>query len=325
MINKAECYAVAMQEIKTARHIAIEEADALRVCLLADHPELARLEKEMIALSQKKMKISIHSPQQLPALAEEYMQLKQKQEEYLVAIGLSPDAFLPVFQCAVCRDTGVTETGTCDCVKKRAYAKMLKHLCDEFPVDEYTFDSFSVEFYAKEHQKAMKEILDFCVNYAKNFTRKAQSLYLLGNTGLGKTHLTFAMAKEIVAKGYSVIYCTAQTMISALEKEHFGNTDERLRDYYLNCDVLILDDLGTEFLSPVAQSELYNVINHRSLFQLPTIINSNLAPSQIEQRYGERLLSRICGCYHSLHFYGEDVRIQKRLASKKNKKIENNT
>ncbi len=326
MINKAECYTLALQEVKTARHIALEKADALRIELLNTHPELARLEKELISLSQKKMQATLHSPHNLPDLQKEYDSLKEKQKTYLTAIGLDESAFEPAFLCKVCEDTGTTENGTCECVKKRANEKMLGQLCDQFPIDDFSFDTFSFEYYKGDELKKIKDIFNACKFYAETFSKKSKSLYLLGDTGLGKTHLTFAMAKEIVKKGYSVIYCTAQTMISALEKEHFGNAQEPLQEYYLNCDLLILDDLGTEYLSNVAQSELYNVINHRILLALPTIINSNLSPTQLEERYGERLVSRICGCYQSLHFYGDDIRIKKlksRVASKKFKKIEN--
>lgn len=326
MINKAECYALALQEIKTARHVALEKADALRVELLGTHPELARLEKELISLSQKKMQATLHAPETLPALQKEYEKLKESQKTYLEAIGLNETAFEPTFLCALCQDTGTTANGTCECVKKRTNEKMLEQLCDQFPIQDFSFESFSFEYYEGDELKKIKEIFNACKYYAETFSKKSKSLYLLGETGLGKTHLTFAMAKEIVKKGYSVIYCTAQTMISALEKEHFGKTDEPLQEYYLNCDLLILDDLGTEYLSNVAQSELYNVINHRILLNLPTIINSNLSPTQLEERYGQRLVSRICGCYQSLHFYGDDIRIKKlkkRVASKKLKKFEN--
>ncbi len=328
MINKAECYSLALQEVKNARHLALEKADATRVHLLETHPELARLEKELISLSQKKMQASLHSPHTLPALQKEYNGLKEKRATYLTAVGLDETAFEPAFSCSVCEDTGTTENGTCECVKQRANEKMLKQLCDQFPVDDFSFDTFTFEFYEGDELKKIKEIFNACKYYAQTFSKKSKSLYLLGDTGLGKTHLTFAMAKEIVQKGYSVIYCTAQTMISALEKEHFGKNDQPLQEYYLNCDLLILDDLGTEYLSSVAQSELYNVINHRILAGIPTVINSNLSPVELEERYGERLVSRICGCYQSLHFYGDDIRIKKlkkRVASKKFKKIENNT
>ncbi len=328
MINKAECYTLAMQEVKNARYIAIEKADTLRAQLLSDHPELAQLEKDLISLSQKKMQATIHSPQSLPSLQQEYNILKEKQNTYLAAIGLTENAFKPAFLCEKCEDTGVTANGVCQCVKSRTNQKMLEQLCDQFPIDDFSFETFSFEYYEGDELKKIKEIYSACKFYAETFSKKSKSLYLLGETGLGKTHLTFAMAKEIVKKGYSAIYCTAQTMISALEKEHFGHADQPLQEYYLNCDLLILDDLGTEFLSPVAQSELYNVINHRILVGLPTIINANLSPAQIEERYGKRLVSRICGCYQSLHFYGDDIRIKKlkkRVASKKFKKNENNT
>lgn len=325
MINKAECYSSALQEVKTARHMALEKADAAREQLLFDHPELHRLEKEMIALSQKKMKIAISAPEQLPLLEKEYHSLKEKQTQYFRAIGFNQNPFIPDFNCSLCQDTGITEHGICSCVKARANEKMLKQLCDQFPVDDFSFETFSLSYYDGDEKDTMNDIYKKCISYANTFTKHSKSLYIMGNTGLGKTHLTFSMAKEIVKKGYSVLYCTAQNMITALEKEHFGNNEQPLQEYYLNSDLLIIDDLGTEYLSPVAQSELYHVINHRILINLPTIINSNLCPSELEKRYGERLVSRIFGCYHTLHCVGDDIRIKKRIASKKFKKIENNT
>ncbi len=325
MINKAECYALALQEVKTMGHIAKEKASKLREQLLNDHAELARLEKEMIALSQKKMQAAIHTPKDLPLLEQKYTQLKQLQKKYLTTIGLDGNAFLPQFRCINCQDSGITERGTCDCVKKIANQKMLQQLCNQFPIDDFSFETFSLSYYEGEELEKMKENYEICRNYVNKFHKHAESLYILGHTGLGKTHLTFSMAKEIVAKGYSVIYCTAQNMISTLEKEHFGNTETPVQEYYLNCDLLIIDDLGTEFLSPVAQSELYHVINHRILLKLPTIINSNLEGTDLEKRYGERIVSRIFGFYQGLRFVGNDVRIQKRVASKNFKNIKNNT
>lgn len=318
MITKNEAFGQALQEIRDKRHKATECADRLREQLLTTSSAFKTVEQELIALSHKKMKAKITKDPSYGTLDCEYTALQLKREAILNDLGYTDKDLSPAYACSACEDRGYTDNGYCECVKQKAHTIMLNDLCDEIPAGSYSFDTFELDHYSDEEQKRhMSLILTRCKNYAEQFNKQADSLYLMGNTGLGKTHLTLSIAKAVVAKGYSVIYCSSQNMISALEKEHFGQLDHPVSKYYLDCDLLIIDDLGTEFLSAVAQSELYNVINHRSLMQMPTIINSNLSPKELEIRYGERLLSRIIGCYATLHFVGKDFRIQKRLFSKK--------
>lgn len=318
MIHKAECFRQALQQVQTHRHIAIEQADARRNALLSSNHEFAALEQALIKLSQKKMMAKIQNNDSLPALEQEYYAMLEHRSQLLQSSGLSDEALLPAFACVLCQDTGITDGKTCQCVQKLANQKMLEQLCEDLPAETFSFDTFSLDYYSSvQDKKQMQQVFTICQDYVRTFSLAADSLYMLGNTGLGKTHLTFSMAKEIVTNGFSVIYCTAQSMITALEKEHFGQTNQPVSEWYQNTELLILDDLGTEFLSAVAQAALYTVINHRILMHFPTIINSNLSPKELETRYGERLASRIFGCYRTLRFVGKDIRIQKRLASKK--------
>ena len=198
------------------------------------------------------------------------------------------------------------------------------------------------------HQEEEK----LCIQYdslqkeAIDMFLKHSAMILTGGPGTGKTTIVNAIIKLFkklnpdqkiglvaptgrASKRLSeVTGVEACTIHRLLKWDLHTNTFAMNEDHPIDIDLLIIDDLGTEFLSSVAQSELYNVINHRVLHALPTIINSNLSPTQLEERYGERLVSRICGCYQSLHFYGDDIRIKKlkkRVASKKIKKNENNT
>lgn len=319
MINKAECYSRALQTVRNRRHHAEEQADACHWRVIEEHPDVREAEQALIRLSKEKLNARIRGDgDRLQALEEKYTREKQKRDGLLSSLGLPPDAFSPGVQCPLCGDTGMTDQGICGCVKKIASKIMLEQLCDDLPDDGYSFDTFSLTYYnTQEERRQMEQIYNQCRSYAEGFTPQSESLYMMGNTGLGKTHLSFSMAKEIVSKGYAVIYCSCQSMISALEKEHFGQSEQAVSDLYMDCDLLLLDDLGTEYLSAVAQSCLYSVLNHRILQSRPTIINSNLSPDELEQRYGERLVSRIFGCYRILRFTGKDIRIQKRLASKK--------
>ena len=137
-----------------------------------------------------------------------------------------------------------------------------------------------------------------------------------GATGLGKTHLSLAIARAAIGKGFGVIYCSAPNIIGKLEKERFrsarGSTDES-DVYLLECDLLILDDLGTEFPTSFSSSTIYNMINSRLMASRPTIISTNLTMRELEKQYSQRLVSRIMGNHVRLEFLGSDVRQKKRL------------
>ena len=134
----------------------------------------------------------------------------------------------------------------------------------------------------------------------------------MGETGLGKTHLSLAIVAAVSEKGYSVVYGPAGNLFTAAEREHFSYSGETEKlDSMLSCDLLVIDDLGTEFLSPFTSSLFYNIINSRILENKPTIISTNLSIAEIEKRYSDRIASRFIGNYEVKRFLGEDIRQQK--------------
>ena len=141
-----------------------------------------------------------------------------------------------------------------------------------------------------------------------------RQLLLSGNTGLGKTHLSLAIASEVMQKGYGVLYDSVINLLRRVEREHFGRGEAGADtlEILLTCDLLILDDLGAEFDSSFYVSTVYNIINTRLNCGLPTIISTNLAPEEIGSRYGRSVLSRLEGEYEILPFFGEDIRRLKR-------------
>ena len=136
------------------------------------------------------------------------------------------------------------------------------------------------------------------------------SLLFSGSTGLGKTHLSLAIAREVIEKGYGVLYVSSQNLLSAIEKEHFDRDGKRTDTLELasNCDLLILDDLGAEFQTQFTQSTIYNLLNTRMIKRLPFIISTNLTLQNIEKLYTERVVSRLLGSCRVYRFYGKDVR-----------------
>ncbi len=231
--------------------------------------------------------------------------------------GLPKDYLETPYTCKKCGDTGAVGTKLCDCfmdvLQKLAFDEANK----TSPLRFSTFEEFRLDYYSDEYDKEfecsprerMRDILTLCKEYAADFDTASQSLFLCGSTGLGKTHLSLAIAGEVIKKGYKVLYNSAQNIFNNLQKEYFGKTEAgQFESMVLECDLLILDDLGAEFSTQFTNAALYNIINTRMNKSLPTIISTNLSDQQIEERYSQRISSRIIGEYVRLRFLGGDVR-----------------
>ena len=185
-----------------------------------------------------------------------------------------------------------------------------------------SFDTFSLDWYSdrvepgnsKSARSHMEMVYNSCAEFAHQFGRRPGNLLLFGNPGLGKTHLSAAIAREVSDGGSSVVYDTAGHVFSCFEAEKFGREEERESgvERILGCDLLILDDLGTEMTTSFVVSALYQIVNTRLLERRSTIISTNLTPDQIAGRYSPQIASRIEGEYEILPFFGEDIRVQKR-------------
>lgn len=235
--------------------------------------------------------------------------------QMLLANGLPEDYMELHYTCPKCDDTGYAEGGYCDCLKRELGKLAIEEMNRHAQVKLCSFDSFSLEYYRNDPAcyETMRRILAFCKQYAAQFHIHSQSLLLSGNTGLGKTHLSLAIANQVMQKGYSVLYDSVINLLRRVEREHFGRSGEQTDtlEVLLNCELLILDDLGAEFDSNFYVSTVYNIINTRLNCGLPTIISTNLTHEQVQRRYEDRIVSRLFATYTGLHFVGTDVRLQK--------------
>lgn len=293
-------------------------------------PEISALQNELMSTNVKLSKIIIEHPQNAKELIEQLrtqnLQAQEMLKKLLKEHGYSPDFLTVHFSCPACQDTGFVNGVRCNCLNDIIKFLSIQALNDVSPLQLSDFSTFDLYYFSNRPdavlgvipRETMGKILQYCQKYSENFSLSSPSIMMLGATGLGKTHLSLAIAKEVINKGFRVLYCTAQDILRKIEREHFSRTmeeDETLQAV-LGADLLILDDLGAEYNTQFNVATVYNIINSRINYGRPTIISSNLSSQELEERYSQRVVSRLLTQYTYLRFIGEDVR-QKKLKEKK--------
>lgn len=291
------------------------ESKALSLCdeIYLEHPDLLKLQKEKNELRGRLLEATL-SDGNCDDLKAKLDDIQLKINELLKTYYGNSDVAKPHYTCDKCNDTGVFAGEDCECLKKltdRIISNVFK-ISDVYK--DCSFDNFSVGYYPESERPRMSALLEHCREYAGDFSHNSRSMLMLGGTGLGKTHLSVAIASEVAKKGFYVIYASAQSLIKQIEDEHFGRSDSDTLGEIYRCELLVLDDLGTEFQSQFNTSVVYDIINTRILNSLPTIISTNLTTDGLRARYTDRIVSRIAYYYDMFSFSGNDIRIAKRAA-----------
>lgn len=249
-------------------------------------------------------------------------ELQQQRARLLREHGYPEDYSDVHYECEKCADSGFVDGRMCSCMKKA----LVLAGCESSGLGQLlrtqSFENFSLDYYSgsrAEHDE-MERNLGIAYRFAEGFHGVGSGdLLLMGGTGLGKTHLSSAMARTVIEAGYDVYYTGAQGMLSDFERERFGNSSVpgggEDTGRYFECDLLIIDDLGTEVTNQFTVSCLFNVVNTRLNLGRSTIISTNLTPAELKSRYTDRIVSRLLGEYRTMRFVGRDIRAQ-RLARK---------
>ncbi len=290
-------------------------------------PGLYELRKKLLKGGARLSTILVSGEDPKRAIKEisaENTEVKQKIRELLASNGFSEDYIDPIYSCEKCLDMGIYNGKRCSCFMEEVKKLQYKELNESSAMSLSSFDSFRLSYYSEKVREGgrsvreiMGDIFDFCRNYARNFHLPDRGILMLGGTGLGKTHLSLAIGREVIDSGNSVIYGSAPDLFRKIEREHFGGAEEKgdMAQLLQDCDLLILDDLGAEFESKFNQSALYNLFNTRMNLGRPIIVSTNYTISELQDRYGGRVVSRML-TMEMLPFCGEDIRVRMRLSEK---------
>lgn len=244
--------------------------------------------------------------------------LQAERRRLLEARGYPADYTDVHYDCPKCQDSGYVGRELCSCMRFRLTMAGLESSGIGRLFDSQNFDTFSLKYYQNtpDTYRKMATVLDICSEYAEGFhSETRENLLLLGKTGLGKTHLSTAIAGVVISRGFEVVYESAQNLFDDFSAERFDNGRSGKQvstERYRECDLLIVDDLGTEIANSFTVSTLYNLLNTRIQSGKPMIVSTNLTVENLQKQYGDRIYSRLIGEFTVLLFTGTDVRMQKR-------------
>ncbi len=243
-------------------------------------------------------------------------ELSEKKKQLLLLAGLPADYLEPVYDCPDCKDTGYVNGAKCHCFKQAVITMLYEQSGIQDMLENENFSSLSYEYYRGEDLTRFKNTVLTCKNFINNFNSDYHNLFFYGTVGTGKSFLSGCVAKELIENGHSVIYFSAAGLFDMLSKFKFDykNADELHKEYedLFQCDLLIIDDLGTEYTNNLVNSELFSLINDRHLRQKAVIISTNLSLEDFRNRYSDRIFSRITSNYEICKITGPDIRMYKK-------------
>lgn len=316
-----------------AAHIALEARraankatqDLRRMEVAEKIPEYARLQAKLAETTAQLVPIILaqgaDTHERLENLKNENLKIQQNMAVLLKNAGFPKDYLSPIYSCSECNDEGCTGGRWCGCFMKLVYAAASKELNDQSPMKLRHFEDFKLSLYPDTIEEGkntsaradMKANFAACVEFAESFSGKGKGLLMTGATGLGKTHLSLAIANRVIDRGFSVIYGSVPELLRMLNNEQFGRSNGDTMSLMTGCDLLILDDLGAENSSEYNTSQLYEIINARINRDIPFIVSTNMNVQKIKSRYQDRIFSRLLSL-NVLMFSGTDNRLKAGLA-----------
>ena len=317
-----------MTDYNKKRLRAAHEADKKKEKLYAALPRLSEIDKQMKLLSISLSKSFLSHPEdlnlQVKKLRKEIEELKKERQSIYEENNIPKDYLEIEYECKKCSDTGYTADGKkCSCFKRQIINNLFQmsnmvNMLQKENFNTFDINVFSNEIYKNEKltpRQNMYYVLEISQDFCSNFNETNMNLLFFGGTGLGKTFMCNCIANELLNKEISVLYQTSFSLFETIENHKFNKqneTEENLMNYNMifDCDLLIIDDLGTEVSNSFTNAELFNIINERMITDKRTIISTNLSLEQLRDTYSDRITSRIFNNFVPLKFYGKDLRFK---------------
>lgn len=284
-------------------------------------PEYQQLEDTMGALSISRARALIDGDHAKAAqLKAQFQSLHEQKKNLLTKAGLDENYLSPVFDCPDCQDTGYVDGEKCHCFRQVEISLLYEQSNIQEMIEKENFSTLSYGYYMGEDLKRFEDAVNMSKDFVAGFKNHYQNLFFYGTVGTGKSFLSGCIAKELLSGGHSVIYFSANGLFESLARYSFDTKlKETLYNFYkdlYNCDLVIIDDLGTEVTNSFVTSQLFGLLNERHLRQKSTIISTNLSLEELRDRYSDRIFSRITSNYAICKLTGPDIRIHKRLSGK---------
>ncbi len=312
-----ENFARITHEYEIRREAATERAEARRREITSAIPEIGEIDRQLNSLGLGFFGAAKDGECAVKALRDKITSLRKKRGELLAANGYPQNYDSPEYRCAKCSDTGWVGIDMCECFRQALRVAGYESCGIGRLAAECTFDSFDVSYYSDTPGASENNALvaGYLKKYASEFGTDSASVLLMGGPGVGKTHLSVAVAGAVVDGGHDTVFVTAGDMMSDFQYEQFrrgyDTATASKTERYFGCDLLVIDDLGTEFGSDFSASCVYNVINTRLVRGLPTFITTNLTNESIKKKYDLRVFSRLFNEYRVIRLTGGDVRGKK--------------
>ena len=312
-------YDAIMREYDRKRIEAAHRMDAKLAQVYEMIPEYYDVEEEIREIAfQSGLKSIAGDTGALARMREQIEELSKRKTELLVSHGFTADFLEMDYECKDCKDTGYVDGKKCHCLSQ----KILKELYSKSNVgdilEKENFDTLNLDDYTDSEYEVMKPIIDKCRAYVENFEEKKENLIFLGNPGVGKTFLSNCIAKALLDKGHSVIYFTSVQLFDTLSKYAFSydysDESQNMKEDIFTCDLLIIDDLGTETTTKFVETQLFSIVNERIVRNKATIISTNLGLADMNERYSERIISRFAGNYSMYRLDISDIRFKKKIS-----------
>ncbi len=320
MAYNSENYKRIAAEYKDKNLRAKQAAELRRAELHERLPQIAEIDRALSATGLRILREAVKGKEGLDerirSLEEGNNLLLEARREILKAEGYPEDYSSVKYECDECMDVGFVGGNMCKCMRRALTMAGYESSGVLKLIEKQNFSTFDLSYYTGADRVNMERILAHTKRYAEQFDgTHMRNLLFVGTTGLGKTHLSSSIAKEVIDRGFDVVYESAQKIFSDFEAEKFGRVPqgENRTERYLSCDLLIMDDLGTEMQSAFTVSCLYNLINSRIIAEKSMIISTNIAKEELLSIYSNRITSRLFGEFQTCLFTGKDIRSQKRM------------